>query len=142
MTFATCAIKGGNSLIVINSPLKVIRGILVICCGGFMLIGGVSGLTGHGLSLPFFARLGGSQISLMGSVYIAVVGLVFVLLGSAELLDRPPNALYRKEIKAILKSMVDGSAHADEREAAKTLLETVNKHSTSQEIKNPQIPPS
>jgi hypothetical protein len=123
-------------LIIIPYPLKVVRGIIILVCGSFMLIGGIFSLTGHGLALPFFYKLGGATMSVMSSVYVTIIGFVFVLLGAAELLDRQPNILYRKEMKEVLKSMTERSnAHPDEIEAAKKLLEAINRHNTSQEIK-------
>lgn len=123
-------------MIVVHAPLKVFRGVVITICGGFLLIGGLFALTGHGLSLPYFYSLGGSEISLMGSVYVTIIGFVFVLLGTAELLDRPAGLLYRRELTEILKSMTTKpDSHPDEREAARVLLNAVNSHRISQEIK-------
>lgn len=117
-------------MIVIRTPLKTVRGLAILICGLFMLVGGIFALTGYGLVLPFFYRLGGTSVSLMGSVYIIIVGFAFTLIGSAELLDQTPNLLYRKELKEVLRAMVEKSnSHPEEKKAAANLLEAVNRHS-------------
>lgn len=124
-------------MIIIHTPLQTIRGILILGCGVFLLVGGIFALTGHGLDLPFFYRLGGTSVSLMGSIYITVVGFAFTLIGTAELLDRSPNFLYRKELREVLKDIAERSnSYPDEKEAAQNLLDVINRHSTSQEIKH------
>lgn len=117
-------------MIVIYSPLRIIRGTLITGCGSFMLIGGILSLTGYGLVLPWYQKLGGTSISLMGSLYISIIGFVFVILGVSDLLSRPA----RREIRALLKEMKNSpDSFPDEKEAANALLETINKHSVSQD---------
>ena len=97
-----------------------------------MLIGGIASLTGYGLSLPFYNKLGGGSISLMGSLYITMVGIVFFLIGVADLLSRPA----KRELRGLLKEITESpETFPDEKEAARHLLDTLKKHSTSQEIK-------